>query len=260
MGSSTPASEAPPNDPWIPLQRADPPSGYLSVYLSDDLATRYPVRDVTRIADNKSDPNLETRSYGLFSTCEERMRAGVVKRGIRYVFFLTSHRRAPRAVTGYYDIRWYTKGALSDDALAAERVRFVAPIPVADVEGSLGHELQRRFRMCLLLNAKHTGELRDLIDASSDLTDRYVEEIDRLERLAMRYTGYRYPSWRRTAPFSWTDARGWLPAEDDQILDVPNSSPTGQWTCVACHDAIRSVARLKMCPNCGRRGTLRPAL
>lgn len=249
----------PPNAPWGQLNRADPALGYLSVYLSDDLA-RWPVRDITRIADNKSDPNIETASFGLFSTCEERMRSSIVKRGVRYLFFLTSHGGQARAVTGYYDLRWYTGGALSDFALAAEGVRFVAPIPVADVGGSLGHELQRRFRPCLLLAPGHTAELRDLIDARPDVTQQYIDEIHRLERLAKRFTGYCYPSWRLDRPFSWTEAERWLPADDDLILDVPNASPTGRWTCVRCEDTIPSVARLKVCPNCGSRGTLRPAV
>src|SRR3712207_5272862 len=118
------------------------------------------------------------------------MRSSIVKRGVRYLFFLTSHGRLPRAVTGYYDLRWYTAGALSDFALSAEGVRFVAPIPVAGVQGSLGRELQRRFRQCLLLGPGDTAELRELIDSRADATQQYIEEIRRLERLAKRFTGY----------------------------------------------------------------------
>ena len=70
----------PPNPPWMRLQPAHPVVGYLSIYIRDSLA-RYPVRDITRINDNKSDPHIETLTYGLFSTCEEKMRHGVVRDG-----------------------------------------------------------------------------------------------------------------------------------------------------------------------------------
>ena len=79
----------PPGPPWRPLDPAAPATGYASYYLSDELA-RWPVRAITRIKDNKSDPNLETGTYGLFSTCQREMRSGIVHDPPRYIFFVTN--------------------------------------------------------------------------------------------------------------------------------------------------------------------------
>src|SRR5260370_20242924 len=133
-----PASTRPPAPPWQPV--ADSGRGYLSVYLSDALA-RYPVRAITRSADNKSDPNIETLTYGLFSTCEPQMRNRIVQDGASTVFYITSHGPKPRAITGYYRIGWYTEGARGarhkDFALAARQARLIDPIPVASLPAEL---------------------------------------------------------------------------------------------------------------------------
>lgn len=71
-------------------------AGYLSVYLSEPLA-RYPIRHVTRPADNKNDPNIETGTFGLFSTCEQQMRAKIVREGRSYLFFATKYREKGRS-------------------------------------------------------------------------------------------------------------------------------------------------------------------
>ncbi len=99
-------------DPWREL--SDAGRGYLSVYFSEPLA-RWPVREITRPADNKSDPNIETGTYGLFSTCEPSMRNRIVNDGAATVFFLTTRRKHQgRVVSGYYHVGWYTEGGSSD--------------------------------------------------------------------------------------------------------------------------------------------------
>ena len=55
----------PPAAPWTTLEVDTPATGYLSVYLSEDLS-RLPIRAITLRNDNKSDPNFETGTYGLF--------------------------------------------------------------------------------------------------------------------------------------------------------------------------------------------------
>jgi hypothetical protein len=74
---------------WKPL--AGGGTGYLSFYYSEPLA-RYPIRHITRPADNKSDPNIETATYGLFSICERQMRGKLVREGrpvkVGYFFVL----------------------------------------------------------------------------------------------------------------------------------------------------------------------------
>src|SRR5260370_36520653 len=107
MGMGSVVPRPPPVGQWARLDD-DGGAGYLSVYLSEPLA-RYPVRHVTRPADNKSDPNIETGTFGLFSTCEQQMRAKIVREGRPYLFFVTKYRQKGRAVTGYYRIAWYAE-------------------------------------------------------------------------------------------------------------------------------------------------------
>src|SRR5438309_11963638 len=96
----------PPAPPWKELNNR-PGAGYLSIYYSDDLSA-LPVRFVTKVGDNKSDPNLETLTYGLFSTCSPSMRSGFVKRSAQYIFFATL-RPVGRVLTGFYSVRWYAE-------------------------------------------------------------------------------------------------------------------------------------------------------
>ncbi len=130
----------PPNPPWMELHAPPPHCGYLSFYISDDLSA-LAVRAVTLPGNNKSDPNLETGTYGLFSTCERQMRAGVVNNGSPYLFFVTRY-RGRRVLAGHYRIAWYCDGPLSssggDYALAADRLRFIhPPIPLDELPGGL---------------------------------------------------------------------------------------------------------------------------
>src|SRR5437868_15491701 len=121
---------APPNAPWQEIQNPTG-AGYLSVYYSDDLSP-LAVRFVTKPGDNKSDPNLETLTYGLFSTCSPSMRAGVVQRQYSYIFF-TTKRAAGRVLSGFYHIQWYVPAnspRTNDFYLAADQAHFVADAPL----------------------------------------------------------------------------------------------------------------------------------
>lgn len=251
----------PPGPPWRELAAADPPVAYLSIYLSDDLA-RLPVRAVTLPGNNKSDPNLETRTYGVFSTCEPRLRAGVVARGARLILFATNHRGRGRAVTGYYQLRWWTEGAFGaarhDYALAAEAVRFVDPIPFADIPGAPGEQARRRFRQMILLAPPEAAAIRALVDARPDRSDDYIAEIKRLEMYNNFHTGAHYVGWSDGGGFDWSSAAAYLePA--GSAADVPNASPTGWWSCTTCRTVHSNKALLKRCPECGQPGTMRPA-
>jgi hypothetical protein len=85
-------------------------------------------------------------------------------------------------------------------------------------------------------------------------------EIDRLERLNAYHSGYRYPSWRRTEPFTWADAERYLKEapDDADAGKVRNSSPTGWWRCTTCDKLTENRALLKACPHCHEIDTLRP--
>lgn len=230
---------------------------YVSVYLSDSIA-RYPVRAVTKPRDNKSDPNLETGTYGLFSTCQMKMRKSIVRRGVRYIFFVTTHGGRDRALTGFYRVRWYAPGPDQDYALAADAWRFVDPVGTNTVGGSLRAALEVR-RGYTGLDGTQTRRLLRLLESKTARNDRYLAEIDRLERLSARYTGFRYPTWERESGWRWADAATYLaeplvrPAET-----VPNTSPSDLWVCGACTERIVNKARLKRCPKCGALATLRP--
>lgn len=242
---------------------AQPTEGYLSYYYADELG-RWPVRAITRIKDNKSDPNIETATYGLFSTCQERMRSGIEHNRPSHVFFVCKPRGNPRQVTGYYELGWSTPGSLRrrtrDFALAARSMRFIDPIDLAALPGTLPADLAGRWRLNKRLDAAHTRALLAVINGRPDRTVDYLAEVDRLERINAFHSGFRYPSWRRIEPFTWNDAARYLEETplDPDASKVRNSSPTGWWHCTACPELTENAALLKACPHCHRIDTLRP--
>jgi len=214
----------PPNPPWISLVVGEREEAALSFYYSDPNST-VPVRDVTRAKDNKADPNIETMTYGLFSTCERGMRAGIVRKGIEHIFFCTK-RAGPRVLSGYYRVGWYFKGPPikgyrkggeppDDYALAASEVRFVNPgFPLGDLTGYLrGTRLDRRFRTYVYLNDETTRLLLELIRQTPDATQHYLDEIGRLEQRNIDKFSYRYRNWKRKEGFTWDAAAPYLGLE-----------------------------------------------
>jgi hypothetical protein len=254
-------SVVPPNRPWQELVHTEQSMGYLSIYYSDNLSP-LAVRFVTKPGDYKSDPNLETATYGLFSVCSSAMRAGVVKRGSEYVFFACS-RDKRRVLTGYYHVRWYARGVLGnrDYCLAADRVRFLAePIPLTEIDRLCGTDVSKKFRGMRLLTTEHCHTIADIVDSYADATADYLAEIDRLERFNLRHTGYRYPTWRRKEKFSWDLAEGLLGQGqfENQVAKISNSSPSELWRCKACAGTVTNKALLKQCPYCRQVATLEP--
>ncbi len=230
---------------------------YVSVYLSSELA-RLPVRDVTRLGDNKSDPNLETRTYGLFSTCEPIMRKSILRRGISEIFFVTTVDGLGRSLVGTYELGWVAEVGKDDVAFAASTCRFVAPIVVDTIPGKAGKALQAPLRNFKIVDEDVAASLRSLVNGVSDRTDNYLSEIARLERMSLSRTGFRYPSWDREEAFDWAGATPYLVpgAGDGTSLNV---SASGKWACTACGAIIVNEARLKVCNVCREFGTLVPA-
>jgi hypothetical protein len=248
-----------PGDPWRPL--ADTGRGYLSVYFSEQMA-RWPVRHITRPGDNKSDPNIETGTYGLFSTCEPRMRNRIVQDGAAMVFFLTTHKPGHGCVlTGYYHVGWYTEGTQGainrDFALAAARMRFIELIAVTALPEPLAITCATPFRQMRPIDIQTTRALRRLCDHADDRTSSYLSEVERIERFARAQTGYAYPSWAREDGFTWDDAPEYYQT-DAELSKVPNSSKTKRWRCSECDYVIKSGALLKKCPLCKKMATLVP--
>src|SRR2546426_4466528 len=170
----------PPNSPWIQIASGTDSGGYLSFYYSDDMS-RLPVRWVTKPGDNKSDPNLETLTYGLFSTCWRTMRTGIVDRRCSHLFFTTS-RKSERVLTGYYHLGWYAGGVLGsrDYCIAADSARFIEkPFPLKEVDRRCGTNVSGWFRSMRILTAGECKKLARLIDSRLDATAAYLEEIDR---------------------------------------------------------------------------------
>jgi hypothetical protein len=213
-------SVKPPNPPWIPLVLAVDAPAVLSFYYSDP-QSHIPVREVTRPDDNKADPNLETMSYGLFSTCERGMRAGVVKRGIELLFFCTGRASGVRVLTGFYRLGWhhrsptikgYSTGRLHLEhyALAAKEVKFVSPgFPLGHPvlrRYLKGHRLDRSFRTFMYIDRKTAQRLLLLLQQSPDSTTQYISEIRRLELLNLKQSGFRYPVRNMKRSFSWNIA------------------------------------------------------
>jgi len=251
----------PPGDPWRSL--TDTGRGYLSVYFSERMA-RWPVREITRRGDNKSDPNIETGTYGLFSTCEPGMRNRIVQDGAATIFFITTHQPGHgRVLSGYYHVGHFTEGTQGainrDYALAADSMRFITPIPVAALPGPLSSYCSVPFRQMRQTDVEATAELRGICDLAMDRTSEYLSEVRRVERFASAQTGFSYPSWGRAGGFAWVDASEYYQA-DDELSKVPNSSKNRKWRCRECGFVIVSGALLKKCPLCKKTATLHPAI
>ena len=265
----------PPNPPWQPLAVEEPPSGYLSFYFSDELS-RFPVRAVTRFIgrkyDNKSDPNIETGTYGLFSTCERSMRVGVVRHHRPYLFFVTSV-AGVRALAGYYRIGWWAPGPPiaayksgesqpPDMMLASAEAHFVIPaIDLAEVAAEVGdRSIAGRFRLNKSLDPRQTQKILAVLHARPDRTADLVEEVRRLERLNLHHTGARYPGWGQKEGFDWIMARPWLEAAAAAPIQaaVPyvDKKAIKYWRCLQCGNRVDNVAPLKRCPSCHAFGTL----
>jgi hypothetical protein len=257
--SATPTDFRPPNPPWQKLPGSADSVAYVTIYYSDDLSG-LPVRCVTKPGDNKSDPNLETATYGMFSTCSKAMRSGVVTRGAKYLFFATA-RQGARVVAGYYRLHWYatSPAGVRDFALAADEIHFVRePVPFVLVDKRCGTDLSKPFRNMRLLTPAQCKSLREFLEEQEDDTASYLHEIDRLERFNLHYSGYRYVAWKSTDPFSWACARKYLESKQHNTEPVSNSTLSNQWKCKQCKAVVTNKALLKRCPNCGAIGTLRP--
>lgn len=245
--------------PWRPL--GDKGRGYLSVYFSERMA-RWPVREITRPGDNKSDPNVETGTYGLFSTCEPSMRNRIVEDGASTVFFITTHVPGRgRVLAGYYHIGWYTEGAQGainrDFALAADEVRFIDPVATNDLPGGLAGLCSAPFRQMRPLAHNDVSALLGICQRAKDRTEAYLAEVQRIELFAKSQTGYAYPSWGREDGFTWDDVAGYY-QRDAELSKVPNSSKSQYWRCRDCGYVIKSGALLKRCPLCKAMSTLVP--
>src|SRR5262249_5456017 len=143
-----------------------------------------------------------------------------------------------------------------DWALAASQMRFVSPIPLDDVAAQVP-ACATRFRTQKPIDAATTEQLKKIVDAYDDITDRYVAELHRIERFAKSRTRYAYPPRGRTDGFTWDDAPQFY-CRGDAAVTAPNSARSGRWRCVACGAVVPNAALLKQCPACREMATLTP--
>lgn len=206
---------------WVRLGLASEKVGRLAIYKSSD-STDLPVRAVDRKWDNKADPNLETGTWGLFSTCMPSIRKGIVDRGDHYLFFFTSRDDGNREVMGYYELGWYVvtgfqvrdrRGPLSfpDFAIRAKKIHFVEEgLPMKSSRHRASKIRERLEGDALIgygprhstpLSASLTIQIRNWLDRYPDRTSAYIKEIRALEEENLRRSRYRYPSWERVEGF-----------------------------------------------------------
>lgn len=246
----------------------------MSFHYSDELSELM-VRAVTRVNDNKGDPNIETATYGLFTPCEQEMRNSLVREGFPHIFFV-SERNDERFLVGRYRIGWWAQGpdykgrkkkARPDVYLAASEVRMLRnPIPLTEVAARFKDpEFSKGFRTFKFksITEKRTHQLLTLINRYPDATDEFIAEIHRLERINMRYHKARYPSHPRIGGFSWDDASLILDQKPVNSVEfTPPALPidrTGWWVCGVCGKAIQHVGGLKQCAACRSFGSFAPA-
>jgi len=194
----------PPNHPWKPLDICEASGGCVGSFLNDDLSG-LPVRAITKVGDNKADPNLETKTYGLFSTCHKVMRKSIVKHGHRHVFFITN-RGGVRVLAGLYLVKWYAPVSLDDNdfCLAADSIWFVQdPIPLVDVDRVCGTNVAHPIRGFKHIDAEQCRKTERLLKRRGNATGSYLSEIDRLERFNLKHGGYRYVTAKIRDSYSW---------------------------------------------------------
>jgi hypothetical protein len=206
----------PPNKPWIPLNGVDDTAA-IAYYISDSM-TKVPIRDVTNRNDPKADPNVETKTFGLFSYCHKQMRKSMVDNDVNLLFFCTRRlkeeidevgkktRKGLRVLTGYYRIGWFYEVDEGDYMLVGKEGKFVYPgFPLEDLTEYLrGDNLDSGFEQWKILRNKTPELLLKLFNQTPDSTKLYLQEIKQLEKYALDEYGFMYR--KRKKGFSWEDA------------------------------------------------------
>ena len=164
-----------------------------------------------------------------------------------------------------YELGWWAPGSFSnrsrDFALAARAVRFVTPVALADLPGELAVLLDRRWRTDKRIGPEQAAQLATYLRSKPDRTAEYLAEIERMEQVNEFHSGYRYPTWRRTDPWGWSEADRYLAAGPlvlGSSTKITNSSPSHWWHCDTCGEEFENRALLKACPGCGAIATLAP--
>lgn len=175
----------PPNYPWNPIKDNPSAKAVISYYYSDP-NTKTPIRDVSHTNDAKADPNIETKTYGLFSRCNKVMRKSVVTNGVTVQFLCTARKNSIRVLTGYYLLGWFYEVEKGDFMLAAKEVRLVNPGFRLDslVDYLEGFPIARFFRTWKYIPLNQANKLLTLLKATPNRTNEYLTEINRFSVLS----------------------------------------------------------------------------
>jgi hypothetical protein len=213
---------------WKVIENNPKTTGHIAYYYSDSKAD-LPVRGIRKKWDSKADPNIETKTYGLFSTCMPPARKNMVTNRDSYIFFFTKW-RGQRMFTGYYELGYFVDTGIiptangkarkfPDYALLAKRTHFVRNgIPLTGDRWSIITEDSfndgvidgygpRDFKQ---IDSKLTNLLKSKLDEQKDITGEYVKEIYRLENENLQKYGYKYPSWKRREGFTKDDFKEFI--------------------------------------------------
>ena len=185
---------------WKKIKKSEKITGHIATYYSNDKA-KLPVRDVKKLWDSKADPNIETGTYGVFTTCMPASRKNMVQRGDSYIFFFTNW-KGKRYLTGYYELDKFIDTGITptgngkeykypDYGLTAKKTHFVKkPIPftgelwsVIEPDKCSNEKIEgygpRNFKA---IDEKLTKKLKTILDLQPDATKEYVKEIKKLEK------------------------------------------------------------------------------
>lgn len=194
----------PPNKPWKPLIENDS-RAILTFYYGDSNSSIVPIRDISHKYDPKVEPNYETSTYGLFSTCNPPARKSIAVNGIRYNLFCTRRKNA-RVLTGYYEYGWVFEYKKNDYMLAARKTRFISPgFPLDElVYYTKDISINRRFRCWKYLSSKTALKLIHLINSTPNSINDYINETKKQEKETVNNYGKIYH--KRIKGYSWIDA------------------------------------------------------
>lgn len=213
---------------WVEIPKNNAILGHIATYYSDQKAN-LPVRGIRKKWDSKADPNIETKTYGLFTTCMPSARKNIVENNESYIFFFT-HWKGQRLFTGYYELGSYVITGLKprakgkprnypDYALLAKRMHFVRNgIPLTGklwsgikLENFKGDHIDGYGpRNYTKIDEQTTLALKEMLDKQEDASNEYIEEMHKLEEENLKKYNYRYPSWQRKQGFRELDFGGFI--------------------------------------------------
>lgn len=170
-------------------------SGRIAYYYSTK-NSRLPIRDVDNSLrmDHVLEPNLESSTYNMFASCNQRIVAKAVEEGSSHLFFVTRYNglidrlQGHPLFTGFYLIDEIAE-VEGRKAIRSRQPYFVdadRPLFVSEVwVGLFGKKQRPNLRWDVkgaALNSRETRGLVKMLHSRGNATRRYVSEINRLKK------------------------------------------------------------------------------